>query len=169
MARGIGSPRMREKDEMPRQVCRIPTNFARAGMQPPQGWHMSCSCDGGLAGLLDLWHQMLPTGSAASGHGSHWRRELGVPVDGGWLILVWLGSWSCKSKPTPRKKEKMLPNRCGWIGLFRSGFAVRTRWASTNERVLILSAVLLHISTSARFISAHTWCLRSPEPCVLVL
>lgn len=27
-----------------------------------------------MAALLDLWHQMLPTGSAASGHGSHWRR-----------------------------------------------------------------------------------------------
>lgn len=74
-----------------------------------------------------------------------------------------------EGQPPARKKKEMLPNRCGWIGLFRSGFAVRTRWASTNERVLILSAVLLHVSTSARFISAHTWCLRSlAEPCVLI-
>lgn len=59
MARGVGSPRRREEGggrgrDVPRQLCRFQPALRGPGMRPPQGWHMSCSCDGGLAGSLAI-------------------------------------------------------------------------------------------------------------------
>jgi hypothetical protein len=60
------------------------------GMRPPQGWHMSCSCDGGLAGSLAVRCfrlARLRQATEATGADS-WCRLLAV----GWLMLAWLGT-----------------------------------------------------------------------------
>lgn len=76
------------------------------GMRPPQGWHMSCSCDGGLAGSLAVRCfrlARLRQATAATGADS-WCRLLAV----GWLMLAWLGDWSWRVaslKANPRGDE----------------------------------------------------------------
>lgn len=60
-------------------------------MRPPQGWHMSCSCDGGLAASLAIncfRLARLRQAMEATGADSWARRLMAV----GWLMLAWLGT-----------------------------------------------------------------------------